>query len=218
MRTITATTGHHRSVDDRLDHWLVPEGRELTTNLGKAMERAPELRTHAASGRSRLNHAARMLLAGMVVDQLRQGLPQRLSDMLLQGMRLHEALVAAAERTLRDPTADGQVGLFRRTLQARHAVDVDVVMTPLTVTLPFVLTIDFDVAGATGMVRDGRLCELSLDDPAMLGRVVVYQGEVYEKKLHEQKGVLRIGGALPPFEPVRILSAERELLLRRPAT
>lgn len=218
MTTLTATTAHHRSVTARLDQWLVPEGRELTTNLGKALEKAPELRSHNPSVPSRLNHAARMLLAGLVVDELRHRLPQPLSGMLLEGIRLHEALVTAAERTLVDSTADGGVSLFRRTLQARHTVDVDVVMSPLTVTLPFVLTVDFDVIGAHAVVHEGKLCELSLDDPGLLGRVIVYEGEPYEKKLHEQRGTLRIGGKLPPFEPVQILSDERVMQLRSSAT
>ena len=218
MTALTATTRRHRDVAARLDEWLVPEARELTSSLGTAMANAPELRPHAPSAPSRLNHAARMLLAGMVVDELRRCLPQALSAMLLQGVRLHEALVTAAERTLADPTADGDVSLGRRTLEARHSVDVDVEMAPFTMNLPFVLGIDFDVVGARATVRDGRLCELSLDDPAMVGRVTVYTGEVYEKRLYEQKGVLRVGGALPPFEPVQILSDERELRVRGLAT
>ena len=218
MSTLTATTSHHHRVPARLDRWLIPEGRELTANLGSAMAKAPELQSHAPSAPPRLNHAARMLIAGMVVDQLRQRLPQPLADMLLQGVKLHEALVTAAERTLADPSVDSEVSLYRRTLRAGHSVDVDVVMTPLVVTLPLTLTIDFDVVDAHATVHDGRLCGLSLDDPAMVGRVTVYEGEVYEKKLYERKGVLRIGGALPPFEPVQILGEEQELRLRRPTT
>src|SRR5262249_21509269 len=98
------------------------------------------------------------------------------------------------------------------------SVDVDVVMPPLTMQLPFVLTLDFDVVGAHAVVRDGRMWELSMDDPDMVGRVVVYEGKPYEKRLYEQKGVLRVAGSLPPFEPVQILSDDEELRLRRRTT
>jgi hypothetical protein len=202
--TTVATTRDRKAVTATINEWLVPEARELTPKVGSVVAREPQLHARGAENRSKLNKAARLTLAALIVHELRKALPDDLVELMVTGMLGHSALLEAARTTAGDPAADGRVHLFRHTIHLHHSVDVEAVAPAFRIKLPFELDIDIDVVAADAAVADGRLRSLSLPDPALTGTVTVHAEKVYE-----QKGVLRIGRTLP-FDPPRALLPEQE--------
>jgi hypothetical protein len=207
--TTVATTRDRKGVTATINEWLVPEARELTPKVGNVVAREPHLQARGAENRSKLNKAARLTLAALIVHELRKALPDDLVELMVTGMKGHSALVEAARTTAGDPAADGHVHLFRHTIHLHHSVDVEAVAPAFRIKLPFELNIDIDVVAADATVADGRLRSLSLPDPTLTGTVTVHSEKVYE-----QKGVLLLGRTLGFDPPRAILPEQEELDLR----
>jgi hypothetical protein len=210
-RPASADTRDRGTVAANLDEWLLPEGRELTTHVAAEAVKSPQLQSRSAEHHARLTKAARLVVAGEVVHQLRRALPDQLMDLLLQGMAEHTLLQTAARETVGVPESRAPVHLAEHTVHVQHAVDVDISSPVFRIVLPFVLEIDFTVVSADGMVTGGRLTELELADPQVVGRVRARDQVVYE-----EKGALHLGHKVSLDPGLRLLSEAEESRLREP--
>jgi hypothetical protein len=84
-----------------------------------------------------------------------------LGDVLLAGWRRHRALHAAAEATQGNPGAVEVVQLATHRITTGHRPYVDIVLNGATVaTVHFDLSLDLDVDGVLGTVKEGKLMSL----------------------------------------------------------
>jgi hypothetical protein len=210
--TTTIDTRQRGTLPATLDEFLVPEARELTPHVGRAVAKAPQRQSRSRKHLARLTHTARLTLAAEIVHELRGALGEDLMDLLVAGLKEHQALREAARSSLTDGVP-ASVRLARHVVHSGHTVDVTVVSPLFRIDLPFELDLAFDVLEATGQVADGRLCRLTIPDPTVTGTV-----DVYDKEVYRQEGTLHAGGSLGLGAGVRILSEqeERELLASRP--
>lgn len=208
----SAETRDRGTVAANLDEWLLPEGRELTTHVAAEASKAPQLQSRRAEHHARFTKAARLLVAAEVVHQLRRALPDQLVDLLLRGMAEHTLLQTAARETVGNLQARAPVHLAEHTVHVQHAVDVDVSSPVFRIVLPFVLEVDFTVVSADGVVSGGRLTELELADPEVVGRVRARDQVVYE-----EKGALHLGRKVSLGPGLRLLSEAEETRLRPPS-
>jgi hypothetical protein len=208
----TIDTRQRGSVTATVEGFLLPEHADLTRRLGTVVSRAPQRQSRSRKNLARVTHAARQTVAEGVVHELRSAFGDDLVDLLLAGLKEHDALREAARTTLRGgPPAS--VKLARHVVHSGHTVEVKVVSPVFRIDLPFEVDLAFEVLRFEGAVVDGRLRALTLPDPAVTGRVEVYDQEVYR-----QEGTLRAGGSLPLGAGVRILSEQEEEMLRSGGT
>jgi hypothetical protein len=195
-----------------LGPWLLPESDELRERIGRAAD------TSAAVGRSTarrwpgLEKALRDAVVARVIIELRHAFPDPLVTAMVNGLRLHDQLTAAARSTIADPwsVADVLVGRYRP--EVRHPVDVEVDAPFATLRIPFELVVEFVLVEARAHVFRGRITSLGMADPAMHGRVTAYEKEVFSRA-----GALPLGGTLLFSEPVSILDDAEERRLRAAA-
>ena len=187
-----------RTVDARLDAWLLAHDPLLHSNVTGAIADG------GAGG------GAPAFIAGLAVKELRRALPTPLVDLLVNGVKGHDALREAAVETLRDRSTRVGVALARRTLHATHTVEVTTVGGIVTPSLEFVVAVDFDVVDARADVTRGRLSALSLQDPVVTGRVFARVDGVPTGDMLPQTATLKLGGRRVYRPPLPILSADEE--------
>jgi hypothetical protein len=203
----TVTTADGRSVPARLDAWLLDHDQELHTRLAGAL-------AGAGAGAGAGGHVP-AFVTRLALREVRRVLPDPLLDLLMNGVKGHVALRDAARATIADGSTRADVVLYRRTLHTTHTVDVQVVAGVLRTSLEIVVAADFDVVDARADVSRGRLCALSLRDPAIAGRVSARVDGVETDELCRRDGTLRLGGRLT-FDPaLQILSDADERSVTR---
>jgi hypothetical protein len=196
--TETLVTPDGRRVDARLDTWLLAHDPLLHTNVASAITDG------GAQG------GAPSFIAELAVKELRRVLPTPLVDLLVNGVKGHDALRAAAVETLRDRSTQVDVVLARRTLHATHTVEVTAIGGIVTPSLEFVVAVDFLVVDARADVSRGRLAALSLSDPVVTGRVYARVDGVPTGDMLPQTATLRLGGLREYRPPLQILSSDEE--------
>jgi hypothetical protein len=200
--TIVTSTGG-ASAPARVDAWLLSPDPELTARVART------LTCSAGEGR------APAFLTRLAVRELRRMLPDSLVDLLVTGIKGHDALQDAARETLADGSTRADVALGRRTLHSTHTVDVKVVAGVLTTLFEMVVAVDFDVVDARAEVTRGQLTALGLRDPAVAGRVSARVDGVETGELCRRTGVLRLGRRMD-FDPaLQILSEAGQLAVTR---
>jgi hypothetical protein len=204
----TIDTRQRGTVTATVDEFLLPEHGDLSRQVGRVVSRAPQRQSRSEKNLARVTRAARLTVAEQVVHELRGVLGDGLVDLLLAGIKEHDALREAARTTLRGgPPAP--VRLARHVVHSNHTVEVKVISPVFRIDLPFDVDLAFDVLDVKGEVADGRLRALTLPDPGVTGTV-----EVYDKEVYRQAGTLRTGGSIPLGAGVRILGEQEEEALR----
>lgn len=196
--TETLVTPDGRAVDARLDAWLLAHDPLLHTNVGGAIS--------DGSGQG----GAPAFIADLAVKELRRVLPTPLVDLLVNGVKGHDALREAAVQTLRDQSTKVDVVLAQRTLHATHTVEVTTVGGMVTPSIEFVVAVDFVVVDARADVTCGRLSALTLQDPVVTGRVYARVDGVPTGDLLPRTATLQLGGRRTYQPPLRILSTDEE--------
>lgn len=201
MTTRTAemlVTPDGRAVDARLDTWLLAHDPLLHTHVSGAISDG------GAQG------GAPGFIADLALKELRRVLPTPLVELLVNGVKGHDALREAAVETLRDRSTHLDVVLAQRTLHATHTVEVTTVGGILTPSIEFVVAVDFMVVDARADVTRGRLSALAVQDPVVTGRVYARVDGVPTGDALPRTATLQLGGRRTYQPPLQILSSDEE--------
>lgn len=161
--------------------WLLPRDERLGKGVAHAALAADRNGT-GPKAIATLTRAARATLTSLMLEELRRCLDDELVDVIAGGLETHSAVRLAAEQTAKSPGSSAHVRLARHRLHRNEHIDLHLTASPaMDVVVPFDLELDVTVAEASGTVVDGRLTNLALEPPHAVGRVRVYEHEVYRR-------------------------------------